>query len=182
MTLVWYVRYYYITGLLDTNHSCEISRHAYQSLINTESLPGVLVGRFLTCTRETNPSDTLIVSEKLDKLNRKNSRQSGDTMPKTNWYPSTIDNQWCTSIASGKRALPYTTQAYANDGYLLHSASMDSSRTSDRQLPSTDHRILSNVRQFIDGMKRYLLNEPDTQMMFAIQRERVKVSGHTPIL
>ena len=68
--------------------------------------------------------------------------------------------------------------AYSNGGYLLNTYSRETSRSSEvvSSPGAKEHIVLSNVRQFVDGMKRYLLNQPDTQLMFAIQRERIKVS------
>lgn len=173
----------HLTELLKTTdpHSCEISRYAQALLSDHHSLPGTLVGQFHTCTWETNSLDRHAGRNTNNNHRSNENRLRKEMTPKTDWYS---DNLKQSRAFDGKGK---SKAAYANGGYLLNtSSSMDGggagtgAGTADlgSSAGAKEHIVLSNVRQFIDGMKRYLLNRPDTQMMFAIQRERIKV-GYT---
>ena len=154
------------------SHSCEITRYTQTLLSDNHSLPGTLVGRFHTCTWETNSLDRNLQQSKKLKSPHKNGFRE-QSAPKTDWY-SNGKHANRGFGANGKTSHP----AYANGGYLMNQWSADNREGSEvvSALGAKEHIVLSNVRQFIDGMKRYLLNTPDAQMMFAIQRERIKVS------
>lgn len=170
-------------------YNCEISRHVQGLVTNSQSLPGTLISRFITCTWDTNATTELSLQLQLnngkvhnsDHHNNNNYNVVSENTAKTDWYASNIQSQWAANPTCAKIPLSCATQqAYANGGYLLNTATRnktDSVLSVSTSVSSvTEHKVLSNVRQFIDGMKRYLLNEPDTQLMYAIQRERVKVS------
>ena len=157
-----------VIELLQCDESdCEISRHVGSLLANSQTLPGTLVSRFIACTHDTNTVDFSLLTENTHNPPN-NSCKSTETRAKADWYSSNIQSHWKAQVAAGK--------GYSNDGYLLNTATKERQNSLGvAHIPSTEHKVLSNVRQFIDGLKRFLLNEPDTQLMFAIQRERVKV-------
>lgn len=152
--------------------SCEITRYTQQLLSDSNSLPGNLIGRFHTCTWETNSLDRghLPHTQKSSQTPQKSCLRK-ESEPKTNWYPRNRGAAWTID----KHGMGSTPQAYSNDAYLLNTGSKQLIKDGGGSSSVKEHIVLSNVRQFIDGMKRFLLNRPDTQMMFAIQRERIKV-------
>ena len=165
-----------VTELLHSSlQACEIARHTHRLLTDSKSLPGTLVTRFLTCTWETNTLESTVLCN-IQAASQ--AQKKANSLPKTDWYSAGIQSHWVHELSGGKHLPPYNTQAYANDGYLLNTCSRESSRSyGPFSLSAKEHKVLSNTRQFMDGMKRFLMNEPDTQLMFAIQRERVKVTS-----
>ena len=158
------------------NHSCEITRYTQTLLSDSHSLPGTLVGRFHTCTWETNSLDRSTQSSSSKSKAPTKSSLRKEATPKTDWYSKNIQMGNGNGHSRNDKLGPQ--QAYSNGAYLINQCGTNSSRDGVEVMTSLgvkEHIILSNVRQFIDGMKRYLLNRPDTQMMFAIQRERIKV-------
>lgn len=160
-------------------NTCEITRYAHILLSDNHSLPGSLVGRFHTCTWETNSLDRQFIanSRKQSANTSTKSNLRRDSTPKTDWYNNNVHKNWRTDVnGTANSQMKSQGAAYCNGGYMLNTYSRENSRDITNSLGAKEHIVLSNVRQFIDGMKRYLLNQPDTQLMFAIQRERIKVS------
>ncbi|XP_067941460.1 serine-rich adhesin for platelets-like [Watersipora subatra] len=162
------------------NHSCEITRYTQTLLSDSNSFPGTLIGRFHTCTWETNSLDRsnhLRQTNGFQSQQKRNGRK--ETPPKTDWYGHNIQrNGGCDNSGTSKGL--FNPAMYANGGCLANGVSTGEGQTTDAANAAVmkEHIVLSNVRQFIDGMKRFLLNRPDTQMMFAIQRERIRLDAN----
>lgn len=161
-----------LTELLQATDSpsCEITRYTQTLLSDSHTLPGTLVGRFHTCTWETNSLDRNSHSTKNNLSKPRKNSLSKEPAARTDWYASDGQSGW----RGNRNGKAMSRKAYSNGGYLLN-PSMSREGSGVDVVSSKEHIVLSNVRQFVDGMKRYLLNRPDTQMMFAIQRERIKV-------